>query len=187
MKDLDHFIAQQRLIYPLSDEAIRKLTDEMEEVFIPKGGFSVYEGDRDPYVWFVKDGLTRSFVERDMRDVTLWFASSGEIVNMSYREIAAYNLEMVEDTVLLRIPARRLEELCEQTLELANWMRKLLDYYLREYENYFINDSWSDAREQYENLLRTRPDLFQRVPLKHIASFLQITPQSLSRIRSSVK
>ena len=88
---------------------------------------------------------------------------------------------------MLRIPARRLEELCEQTLDLANWMRKLSDYYLREYENYFINDSWSDAREQYETLLRTRPDLFQRVPLKHIASFLQITPQSLSRIRASVK
>ena len=168
---MDKFIAQQRLLYPLSDESVLKLTERMEEVFAPKGSFPVYEGDRDPYVWFVKEGLARSFVER----------------NMSYRETAAYNLEMVEDTVLLRIPARRLEELCEQTLDLANWMRKLSDYYLREYENYFINDSWSDAREQYETLLRTRPDLFQRVPLKHIASFLQITPQSLSRIRASVK
>ena len=184
---MDKFIAQQRLLYPLSDESVLKLTERMEEVFAPKVIFPVYEGDRDPYVWFVKEGLARSFVERDMRDVTLWFVSSGEIVNMSYRETAAYNLEMVEDTVLLRIPARRLEELCEQTLDLANWMRKLSDYYLREYENYFINDSWSDAREQYETLLRTRPDLFQRVPLKHIASFLQITPQSLSRIRASVK
>lgn len=112
MKDMDKFIAQQRLLYPLSDESVRKLTEGMEEVFAPKGSFAVYEGDRDPYVWFVKEGLARSFVERDMRDVTLWFVSSGEIVNMSYREIAAYNLEMVEDSVLLRIPARRLEELC---------------------------------------------------------------------------
>ena len=94
---------------------------------------------------------------------------------------------MVEDSVLLRIPARVLEELWDLTPYLANWMRTLSDYYLREYENYFINDSWSDAREQYETSLRTRPDLFQRVPLKHIASFLQITPQSLSRIRASVK
>ena len=44
---MDKFIEQQRLLYPLSDEAIRKLTDEMEEVSIPKGGFSVYEGDRE--------------------------------------------------------------------------------------------------------------------------------------------
>lgn len=187
MNNLDHFIEQQRLIYPLSDDTVRILTDELEEIAMPKGSFLVWEGDRDPFVWFVKEGLARSFVEREARDVTLWFASAGEMVNMAYRHIAAYNLEMVEDTVLLRIPASRLESLCERTLDLANWMRKLLDYYLREYENYFINDSWSDAREQYETLLRTRPDLFQRVPLKHIASYLQITPQSLSRIRSSVK
>ena len=161
---MDKFIAQQRLLYPVSDESMRLLTEGMEEVFAPKGSFPVYEGDRDPYVWFVKEGLARSFVERDMRDVTLWFVSSGEIVNMSYREIAAYNLEMVEDTVLLRIPARRLEELCEQTLDLANWMRKLLDYYLREYENYFINDSWSDAREQYLVAYASGP--FPTGPLK---------------------
>ena len=63
----------------------------------------------------------------------------------------------------------------------------LQDYYLREYENYFINDSWMEAREQYESLLKTRPDLILKLPLKHIASYLQITPQSLSRIRASVK
>lgn len=187
MANLDHFIAQQRAIYPLSDETARILVDEMEEISVSKGDFLIWEGERDPYVWFVKEGLVRAFVERDKRDITLWFASAGEIVNMAYRNISAYNLEMVEETQLLRISASRLESLCEQTLDLANWMRKLLDYYLREYENYFINDSWSDAREQYETLLRTRPDLFQRVPLKHIASYLQITPQSLSRIRSSVK
>lgn len=184
---IQEFIDQQRKIYPLSDEALLQLLDEMEEVTIPKGEFSVFEGDRDPFVWFVKTGLARAYVEREMRDITLWFASAGEMVNMSYRNIAAYNLEMVEDTVLLRMPAGKMEELCEHSLEIANYMRKLLDYYLREYENYFINDSWSDAREQYEALMRTQPDLFQRVPLKHIASYLQITPQSLSRIRSSVR
>jgi len=36
------------------------------------------------------------------------------------------------------------------SLELANWGLKIQDYYLREYENYFINDSWMEAREQYD-------------------------------------
>ena len=44
-----------------------------------------------------------------------------------------------------------------------------------------------EAREQYESLLKTRPDWILKLPLKHIASYLQITPQSLSRIRASVK
>ena len=43
MKDMDKFIAQQRLLYPLSDESVLKLTERMEEVFAPKGSFPVYE------------------------------------------------------------------------------------------------------------------------------------------------
>lgn len=184
---MDKFIEQQRAVYPMSDEAIRLLVDEMEEVVFPKGALSTREGDRDPFVWFVKEGLIRAYVELDTKDITLWFASDGEMINFVYRDISVYNVEMVEDTVLFRIPATKLEKLFEQSHDIAIWGLKLLDYYLREYENYFINDSWSDAREQYENLMHSRPDLFQRVPLKHIASYLQITPQSLSRIRSSSK
>ncbi len=56
---MDKFIAQQRFLYPVSDESMRLLTEGMEEVFAPKGSFPVYEGDRDPYVWFVKEGLAR--------------------------------------------------------------------------------------------------------------------------------
>lgn len=182
---MDKFIEQQRQVYPMSDEAIQLLTSDMEEVFFAKGELSVQEGSRDPYVWFVKTGLVRAYIELDTKDITLWFACDGEMINFVYRDMAVYNVEMVEDTILLRIPANKLERLFEQSHDIAVWGLKLLDYYLREYENYFINDSWSDAREQYESLMRTRPDLFQKVPLKHIASYLQITPQSLSRIRSS--
>ena len=41
MKDMDKFIAQQRLLYPLSDESVLKLTEGMEEMFAPKGSFPV--------------------------------------------------------------------------------------------------------------------------------------------------
>ena len=144
-------------------------------------------GERDPFVWFVKTGLVRAFVEREGKDISLWFASDSEVINFVYRNISAYNVQMVENTTLLRIPKTKLDYLCRSSLELANWGLKIQDYYLREYENYFINDSWMEAREQYESLLKTRPDLILKLPLKHIASYLQITPQSLSRIRASVK
>ena len=135
---MDKFIEQQRLIYPMSDEAIRLLIDEMDEVSFPKGDLLIREGDRDPFVWFVRKGLIRSYVERETKDITLWFASDGEMINFVYRDIAAYNIEMVEDSDLLRIPARRLEELFEQSHDIAVWGLKLLDYYLREYENYLL-------------------------------------------------
>lgn len=171
----------------MSDEAIGLLSEGMEEVALAKGDILLRAGDRVPFVWFVKEGLARAYIEPEAKDVTLWFASDGEMINFVYRDTAVYHVEMVDDSVLYRIPSKRLERLFAQSHDIALWGLKLLDHYLTEYENYFINDSWSDAREQYESLLRSRPDLFQKVPLKHIASYLQITPQSLSRIRSSPK
>lgn len=187
MEYVEEFIERQRLIHPLSDEAIHLLLEQMEEISFSKHEHAFREGDPERYVWFVEKGLTRTYIERDGKDVTLWFASDGDMVNTVYRDTAAYHLEMVEDSLLLRIPVCRMEELLEHSLELSTWNRKLLMNYMSEYEDYFINDSWSEAREQYESLLRTRPDLFRKVPLKHIASLLQITPQSLSRIRASRK
>lgn len=187
MHEMDEFIAQQRTIYPLSDEAVECLLEDMELLCFPKHTVISQEGKREPFVWFMKKGVARAYVEREGKDVTLWFASDGEMINFSYRGVAAYQIELVEDGELLRLPAGKWEELMEKSLELCNWGRKLLDYYVREYENYFINDSWSDARAQYEALMRSRPELFHKVPLKHIASYLQITPQSLSRIRSKLR
>ena len=136
----------------------------------------------------LSDEIVRQLLE-EMKEVS--FAkgelSIREVINFVYRDISAYNVQMVENTTLLRIPKTKLDYLCRSSLELANWGLKIQDYYLREYENYFINDSWMEAREQYESLLKTRPDLILKLPLKHIASYLQITPQSLSRIRASVK
>ena len=159
---MDQFVEQLRQVSPLSDEIVGQLLEEMKEVSFAKGELSIREGERDPFVWFVKTGLVRAFVEREGKDIS-------------------------ENTTLLRIPKTKLDYLCRSSLELANWGLKIQDYYLREYENYFINDSWMEAREQYESLLKTRPDLILKLPLKHIASYLQITPQSLSRIRASVK
>lgn len=184
---MDRFISQLREVSPLSDEIVGQLLKEMEEIPFAKGELPIREGDRVPFVWFVKTGLARAFVEREGKDISLWFASDGEIINFVHRDTSVYNIQMVEDTILLRIPKRKLDDLCRHSLELANWGLKIMDYYLQEYENYFINDSWMEAREQYESLLKARPDLIRKIPLKHIASYLQITPQSLSRIRASVK
>ena len=162
---MDQFVEQLRQVSPLSDEIVGQLLEEMKEVSFAKGELSIREG----------------------KDISLWFASDSEVINFVYRDISAYNVQMVENTTLLRIPKTKLDYLCRSSLELANWGLKIQDYYLREYENYFINDSWMEAREQYESLLKTRPDLILKLPLKHIASYLQITPQSLSRIRASVK
>ena len=110
---MDQFVEQLRQVSPLSDEIVGQLLEEMKEVSFAKGELSIREGERDPFVWFVKTGLVRAFVEREGKDISLWFASDSEVINFVYRDISAYNVQMVENTTLLRIPKTKLGFLCK--------------------------------------------------------------------------
>lgn len=182
--DSEYFKARQRKLYPLGEGALDRLLEEMEEVRFRKGEQVVTEGWRTDSVYFVKEGWARVYILRDGRDMTMWFTGAGEMLAGPAEKVSPLNAEVMEDSVLLKISAARLEELFGQSLELANWGRKLAEHYLSEYEHYFTYYSGTDARAQYERLMREYPDLIRKVPLKHIASYLQITPQSLSRIRA---
>lgn len=181
---MEEFIAQLRKIYPLSDESVQLLLRYAEEVHLSKGEQILTEGRRLDYVYFVKEGFARTYVLRDGKDWTIWFTAPGEMLAGPSTGGAVLNAEVLEDSILLKMSAHYLEMLFGQSLELANWGRKLAEYYLAEYEHYFTHYSYADARVQYEHLLEDYPNLIQKVPLKHIASYLQITPQSLSRIRA---
>lgn len=182
--DTESFKACQRKIYPLSDEALELLLGEAVEVRFRKGGQVVTEGQRLDRVYFVCEGFARVYLLRDGKDMTLWFTGAGGMMMGGTGTSSAFNAEVMEDSVLLEMSAARMEELFGQSLELANWGRRLAESYLSEYEHYFTYYSGTDARAQYERLVHEYPDLIRKVPLKHIASYLQITPQSLSRIRA---
>lgn len=184
---MENFVGWQQKIYPLSAEGIDLLLQHMEEISFRKGEQVVSEGGRNDYVYFVKEGFARVYIAREGKDITLWFTAGGGMLVGGANRISAVSSEAMENSVLLRVSYQRLESLFECSLELANWGRKLMEYYLEEYENYFTRYSWTDAKAQYECLIREYPYLLQKMPLKHIASYLQITPQSLSRIRASKK
>ena len=69
---------------------------------------------------------------------------------------------------------------------LANLGLRLMDHQLLLQENWLINSGSPRAKERYLTLIKETPELLQYVPLKYIASYLWITPQSLSRIRASL-
>ena len=68
----------------------------------------------------------------------------------------------------------------------ANFCRQLLETQMREIEVYWTEYYWMDKKEQYKLMLKRQPEIFQRISLKDIASYLNVTPQSLSRIRTLI-
>ena len=94
--------------------------------------------------------------------------------------------EALEDSIVYLLPFRKLLLLTEVSFEVNMFYRKVLEYSL--IVSQVKADSWrfETARERYLNLLKNQPEVVKRAPLSHIASYLLMTPETLSRVRSSL-
>lgn len=175
-------------IFDLSETSIDLLCEYMEEIFIPKGTDLVRENQRDDYSYFIIKGCARCYFLRDGKQRSLFFSFEGDCISgipgeSTYKN-SLYTIEMPEDTHLLKISKTILSRLVSQSLELSEWSRKLTEKRLIETEHYFLDYFWENKSTQYFNLIKEYPELLKRVSLKKIASYLNVTPQSLSRIRA---
>ena len=149
----------------------------------------IQAGKLDRKVYFVEKGITRSYVLHNGKQITTWFSKEGDAACGSwdlYRRTAGFEyVETLEETTAYSISVEQLDELYCSYIDLANWMRVLQqENFLRLQDMHIRRLNWS-AQERYEHLNEECPELLQRVNLGYIASFLGITPQSLSRIRAN--
>ncbi|RKQ51613.1 CRP-like cAMP-binding protein [Roseivirga pacifica] len=178
-------------IYPLSDLSKEKLISHISEVVLPKRHLLIKNDRIEHKLYFVKKGIVRAYTTKDDTEITFWFGKEGDtVVSMnSYinQQFGYENIELLEDCTLYALSSSRLQELFTQDIEVANWGRKFAELELIKTESQFINRQLRSAKERYEELLSTKPDLINRVQVGHIASYLGITPVSLSRIRAQLK
>lgn len=130
--------------------------------------------------YFIVEGLARSFYLKNDTDITSRFLRENELII----HLANENVELIEDSSLIVIPNELLSNLQKKYPELNLVMRVLAEHNYISSEERSYSMRMKSARERYEGLLRTDPQIFLRVPLKHIASYLGMKPETLSRIRS---
>ena len=107
----------------------------------------------------------------------------GDIDSYYTRQKSKYNIEALEDTDLLRITVDRMDQLFIEIPALERYFRILFQKAYINALNRLNATMWDTAIDRYNNMLKEHPEIFQRVSLVHIASYLGITPESLSRIR----
>lgn len=180
-----------RTKYGLPVSEAEDLLGRMEPVHYSKGTCLVREGECHSYFYIIAEGIWRgSYLNEDGDDITLWFASRGECLFAVWCYVAdspsLISIEAMNDSVLYRISKPDLEAYFRQSVEAASLGRRLFERQFLEMESWMIRSTAFRARERYLRLLEDNPDLLLYVPLKYIASYLWVTPQSLSRIRAEL-
>lgn len=187
---METFEEKFRNRYQLSEADASALLSHMEEVRFKKREVIVQEGTKNTNLYLIKEGIWRGHYLKDGVDTSIWFASKGEAafsvwgyVDNSYSQIS---IEAMSDSIAYCISKAALNELYSTSIGLANLGRWLMEHQLLTTENWLISAGSPRAKERYLTLIKETPELLLHVPLKYIASYLWITPQSLSRIRAGI-
>ena len=177
----------------MSNSSINELFARSSLLELPKKHILTSSFQNDKNFYFIKKGIARSYCVINDKELTSWFSTEGDIVfstNNFYGNQQGYEYEVVqllENTVLYAVPIKDLEKLYQTNIEIANWSRILHQEAFIMNEKRLISRLYKSAEERYIELLQTRPDLFQRVNLGYIASFLGISQVTLCHLRNKIK
>lgn len=141
-------------------------------------------------IYFLEKGMARIFYFKEHVDITESFSFENQLV-VRYESLftgkpSKKGIELLEDSDIIAIDATQLFKLFDKCPDVERLFRKITEVALVEQINRIESLQFHTAEERYKSLLTESPDILKRVPLKHIASYLGITPVSLSRIRASI-
>ena len=155
---------------------------------VEKGGFLLKEGQYGDWWGFVYQGLLRSYsYDREGLEYTNAFFREGsftcELVSFSGVAVSHTNVVALEDAEILCVNRATLDALFRNYPDFERFGRLLYEKVLISYKQSNLFRVRLNAHERYLHFLKNEPELIKRVPLKYIASYLNVTDTSLSRIR----
>lgn len=184
---MQNLIETFRRIGNLTPDKEKALLDSIEKREYPSRTLLQNQNKISDKIYFVEQGIARTYYYKDGRDITYWIAVENDFVgSMSsffMRKPSNKIVETVENCILWEFEFQKLETLFETNQELGKAGRLFANYGISLMEQRFDNLHFNTAKERYEILLEKKPEILQRVPLGMIASYLGITQETLSPIR----
>lgn len=167
----------------------------LKTFFIPKKvrkrQYVLNAGDVCQYITFIEEGLLRSFtVDDDGNEHVVQFATEGwwitDMGSFISGKNALYNIEALEDSELLNLSKESLEEMLVKLPIMERFFRILMQNNIVALQRRVVAYMSLSAEEKYLKLLEVAPDIMTRASQQHIASYLSITPETLSRVRKKI-
>ena len=167
--------------------------DLLESVLVhrkyAKGETILAEGEVCSEIIYIDKGLAREFYTKNNKEVTEYLAVEGSImmsIESLFKEQPSHiQIEALEPCVIYALPKKRLEEVALHNVNIQILYRKILEESLILSQVHADLVRFESAENRYRRMCKLSPQLALRAPLVYIASYLQMTPETLSRVRST--
>jgi len=164
------------------------LSPFFDQVVLAKNEHLLTEGKICRHLYFLEQGALRGYYNLEGKEVTHWFAFAPDFVTSFHSFItqqpAVESIQLLEGSVLWSISKEAATRLMNQHHEIERLVRIAYEKFYIRLEERFVNAQFKTAAERYQQLMDQTPHILERVSLGYIASYLGISQETLSRIRS---
>ncbi|MGM9475551.1 Crp/Fnr family transcriptional regulator [Pedobacter sp. GSP4] len=175
--------------HPLSLGFMAEHQAYCKHLHIKKNKFILSPIDQNASLYFIISGMVRGFVKHGGKEITTWFSCEGEVVGAifhpeQHNQHSIEYLQALEDCELICIPYTLIESLYSMHVEASIIGRKLLALKYYAASERALLARIPNASDRYKRLQENRSVQFERIPLRHLASYLGMRMETLSRIRN---
>ena len=175
------------LYFPLSQACKNDIEAAAQIIAIEKTNLLVKEGQIAQNMYFICKGSARAYYLKNGKDITDWFAFENDFItsiNSFFMDIPSpHFIEVNENSVLLKLTKANITKLSEKHLDFERMGNLIITKTMLQLQQRIVSLQFETAQQKYENLLDIHPDITLKTQLSHIASYLGIALETLSRIR----
>jgi CRP-like cAMP-binding protein len=171
----------------LTDEEFELLTSIAEVRTYDKKVKLIDQGEVENYFNFIIKGLARKYFYKEDEEIITQLAKEGELISSSVSflsgEKSLYVVETIEPTTFLSFSRESIENLYAMDKKWQQLGRLIITDLFLQKENWELERILYSTQERFVRFLSTHSNLFQRVPQKYLASYLNIQPETFSRLK----
>ena len=171
----------------LTNEEFTFLADKIVVRNFDKKYHLVHAGEIEHYMSFVVQGLVRMYFYRGKTEMITNIAKEGQLISATASFLSgapsSYYIETLEPSLLLSITREDLDKVYQQNIRIEKLGRLMTTQFVLQKEEWELECMRLDTRERFLRFVENNPDLMQRVPQKYLASYLNMEPETFSRLK----
>lgn len=173
---------------PLTDACKAELSALGKALRLDKATVVVKEGQYADKCYYIIKGCARAYYLKEGKDITDWFAFENDFIssiNSFFLGVPSpHFIEVLEDTQVLEIARDKIQYLRDKYHDFERLGSAIVTKTMLQLQQRVVSMQFETAQQKYDNLTALNPQIAQRIPVMHMASYLGITVETLSRIRN---